>query len=132
MAVPSFSNAIGARIKSVVFALAHSGPLVAFAAHTRKYVMPESGIIVGVSTNVGAKGGTHSTSTATVKNGSSTVVAVDVAAAVAATPVDSSGSVANTTIAKGAELSVVLAESGGSSPTYSDTDLVVHYVPTGD
>lgn len=127
---------------SIVVALAHSGPLVAFAAHTAKVRLPQRGKIIGITLNIGAKGGTHSTSTVDVLkattggSGTSLLAALfDAAALTAGTPVDKEGTAlaaAADEVAKDQEIRVTLAESGGTSPTYSDATLQIDYVPLGD
>jgi hypothetical protein len=136
MARPGYSLGI-TRPQSIIISLASMGPLVAFAAHTKKIQLPQRGKIIGIGLNVGARGGTHSTSTVDVlANGVSLLSAVfDVAALTPGTPVQKE--IANlvagaASVAKDAVISVVLAESGGSSPTYSDADLQIDYQPLGE
>jgi hypothetical protein len=133
MARPGYSLGISSGVKSLLLTLAHIGPLVAFSAMTLKVRMPESGVIVGVTFNVAAKGGTHSNSALAVQNAGNVVATIDVDAAVAGTPSDVEGSsLANTTIVKDAVLSFVTTESGGTSPTWQGATVQVDYVRSGD
>ncbi len=126
----------GGQVKSLIVSL-HGMGLIAFAAHTRKITMPETGKIIGITLNVAAKGGTHSTSTVDVKKASTSLLAAvfDVAALTAGTKVDKEGTAlaaAADSVAKDAVLSVILAESGGSSPTWQGVDIQIDYVALGD
>lgn len=125
------------RPQTLIVALAHSGANVAFAAHTRKITMPQRCKIIGITLNIGVKSGTYVTATVDVKSGSTSLLTAlfDAAALVAATKVDKEGSAlaaAADDVAKDATISVVLAESGGTSPVYADADLQIDYVPLGD
>lgn len=134
MARPAYSAGQGLRPQSIVLILL-SGALQAFtnAQIYANVLLPQSGTVVGVNFNVGAKGGTHSTSTIAVKIGASTVATLNVASAVAGTPQQVEGSsLANTSFAKDAALTLVAAQSGGTSPTASDITVQIDYVPTGD
>lgn len=137
MSRPGYSTGIkGAGIKTLLIPFLHAGPLVTWAAHTLKFRAPESGIVVGVTVNVEAKGGTHSVSTLDVKQGSTSLLAAafDIFAAVAGTPIDKEGATLATTptFAKDATLSIVTTESGGTSPTAQGVTVQIDYVPTGD
>lgn len=129
------------RPKSLNVAL-HGMGLIAFAALTRKITMPERGKIIGITLNVSAKGGTHSTSSldvlkATVGGSPTSLLTAvfDVAALTAGTKVDKEGSAiaaAGDEVAKDQELRLVTAESGGTSPTWQGADVQIDYVPLGD
>lgn len=136
MARPGYSLGV-TRPQSIILNLAHSGPLVAFAAHTRKIQLPQRGKIIGIGLNVGARGGTHATSTIDVQaNGVSLLSGVfNVASLTPGTPVQKeiADLVAGAaSVAKDAVISIILAESGGSSPTFSDADLQIDYQPLGE
>lgn len=141
MARPGYSTAVkgGATVKSITYTVAQLGALVAYAAGSLKFRMPEKGQIIGVTANVAAGGGTHSTSTLDVSNaGTSLLVApFDVAAMVAAagTVVDKEGSAlaaGAASVAKDAEIRLTAAESGGTSPTVRGLTVQIDYVPLGD
>lgn len=135
MARPAYSAGQGLRPQSIVVPLLAGAALTAFA-NAKTYaniLLPQSGKIIGINFNVGAKGGTHSTSTVAVKVGANTVATLNVASAVAGTPSQVEGSsLANTDFAKDAALTLVSAESGGTSPTWQDVTIQIDYVPTGD
>jgi hypothetical protein len=130
----------GGQVKTIgPLMLSSLGALSAFAAGSVKFTMPETGKIVGLTLNVAAGGGTHSTSTIDVLEGATSLLAAvfDVAAAVAAagTPVLKEGSAiaaAADVVLKDAVISVTAAESGGSSPTTRGLSLQIDYVPLGD
>lgn len=141
MARPGYSTAVkgGATVKTITFTISQLGALVAYAAGSLKFRMPETGKVVGVSLNVAAGGGTHSTSTIDVLKASTSllVAAFDVTAAVAAagTIVDKEGSAlaaAADSVAKDAVISITAAESGGTSPTTRGLTIQIDYVPLGD
>jgi hypothetical protein len=137
MARPGFSAGIGMRPQSLIITLAPAGPLIAFAAHTGKIRMPQKGQILGMTLNVGARGGTHVTSAIDVqKDGVTMLVATfDVDALTPGTPVDKEGSAlaANAaSVAKDAVISYVLTEAGGTAPTFGDCTLQIDYIPLGD
>jgi len=141
MARPGFSTAVkgGATVKALIVTVAQLGALVAFAAGSMKLRMPETGKIIGVSLNVAAGGGTHSTSTIDVLEGATSLLAApfDVAAAVAAagTIVDKEGTAlaaAADIVLKDAAISITAAESGGSAPTTRGLTVQIDYVPLGD
>jgi hypothetical protein len=126
----------GGQVKSLVVTL-YGAVLAAYTAGSAKLTMPERGKIVGITMNVGGKGGTHSTSTLDVLEGATSLLAalIDVAAATAGTPVQVEGSglaAAADVVAKDAELVFTMAESGGSSPTAKLLTVQVDYVPLGD
>lgn len=127
----------GGQVKSLIVSL-HGMGLIAFAALTRKIAMPESGTIIAITLNVAARGGTHSTSTLDVKAGATSLLSVlfDVAGLTPGTPVEKLAANLTATgqaaIAKDTILSLITAESGGSSPTWQGADLQIDYVPTGD
>lgn len=136
MARPKFSLGIAQSVRSMTVTLAGMAA-VAFGSATFKVALPSRAKVVGVSFNAGAKGGTHSTSTIDVKNGSTSLLAstIDVAAAVAGTPVERNGTTMSTAaddIAQGTAISIVCAESGGTSPTLTAATLTIEYVPLGD
>jgi hypothetical protein len=141
MARPSYSLGSkaggGGQVKSLVVSALCGSALAAFTAATWKLRMPEKGQIVGVTLNVGQRGGTHSTSTVQVQNAGTSVLgaAFDVAALTPGTPVDKEGAnlaAAAASVAKDAELRVIVAVSGGSSPTWADATVQIDYVPLGD
>lgn len=133
MSRPAYSTAIAARIKTIALVLAPFGALTAFAAHTGKIRAPESGRIVGLSSNIGARGGTHVTSALAVATAGGTVGTFDVDTQVAGTLTDIEGtSLANTEFAKDSTISVVTTEAGGTSPTWQNVILTIDYVPIGD
>lgn len=135
MARPGYSLGIGAgRIKTLgPITLAPMAALAAFAAHTMKIRGPESGRIVGITLNVGGRGGTHVTSALLVKNGANTVATLDVDALTPGTPVDAEGSnLANTEFAKDAVISIETTEAGGTAPTWQNATVQIDYVSIGD
>jgi hypothetical protein len=127
----------GGSVKSLIVSL-HGMGLIAFAALTRKIALPESGVIQAITLNVAARGGTHSTSTVDVKSGSTSLLTAlfDVAALTPGTPVEKLAANLTATgqavVAKDAVISIVTAESGGTSPTWQGVDLQIDYVPVGD
>lgn len=111
--------------------------LEATVAGTRKIRMPQRGKIIGMTLNLGLKGGTHGTNTLDVLSGATSLLgaAFDVAAAVAGTPIDKEGTdlaAAAAEVAKDATISVAVAVSGGSSPTWGCATLQIDYVPLGN
>jgi hypothetical protein len=121
----------------MVINLADSGPARAFASGTRKVRMPGSGKIIGITFNAQAKAGTHSTSTIDVQDdGVSLLVApINVAAAVAGTPVDVEGAALAAIAAnvrKDSVISIVMAEAGGAGPTWQGADLQIDWTPLSD
>jgi len=124
------------RPQSIVLALTAAN-LEATVAGTRKLRMPQRGKIIGATLNLGLKGGTHGTNTLDILSGATSLLAAafDVAAAVAGTPIDKEGSdlaAAAADVAKDATISVAVAVSGGSSPTWGAATLQIDYVPLGD
>lgn len=137
MARPAYSLGIGVggRAKTLNYCLLMGAALTAFitAITFIKQRIPQSGTIIGMTLNVGVKGGTFSVGTLTVANNGVTVAVFDVAAAVAGTPIDKEGAnLAATNLVKDNLISVVSAESGGTSPTWSNVLLSIDYIPTGD
>lgn len=137
MARPAYSLAIASRIKTINLTLFGMGPLVAWAARTMHFTMPERGTIVGMTLDVGASGGTHVTSAVDVHDDGSTVLdsTFDVDGITPSTPIKKEGSDladAAADIAKDSEMSVVLTESGGTNPTVAAVNLQIDYVPLGD
>lgn len=125
------------RPQSLVVTVMGAVALAAFAAHTFKLRMPQRGKVIGVTLNVGARGGTHSTSTLDVLAGATSLLAAvfDVAALTPGTPVDKEGSALSSAaddVAKDAAISIVTAESGGTSPTWNAATVQIDYVPLGD
>lgn len=136
MARPGYALG-GGRPQSLVVSMLCGNALAAFAAHTVKLRMPQRGKVIGVFLNVGLRGGTHATSTVQVQNAGTSllVAAFDVAALTPATPVDKEGAAlaaAADDVAKDAELRIIVAESGGTSPTWADVTVQIDYVPLGD
>jgi hypothetical protein len=137
MSRPAYSAGIGLRPQSIIITTHQLAALAAFAAGAIKFTMPQSGTIIGITMNVAEKGGTHGTSTVDVKAGDDSVLGsvIDVAGATAGTPVLVEGddlADAAVDIAKDTEMSVVLAVSGGSSPTARGLTVQIDYIPTGD
>jgi hypothetical protein len=137
MARPAYSAGISLRPQTIVITTHQLAALAAYAAGTIKFTMPQSGTIIGVTANVAEKGGTHGTSTADVKAGDDSVLgaAIDIAGATAGTPVKVEGdglAAAAQNVAKDTEMSVVLAVSGGSSPTARGLTVQIDYLPIGD
>lgn len=136
MARPSVSLGIHAP-RTLNLAMLCGSVLAAFTAATLKMRMPQTGKVIGITLNVGQKGGTFATGTIDVRNGATSLLAAlfDVAAAVAGTPIDKEGtalSAAADSVAKDSTINVVVAVAGGSSPTYADVTLQIDYVPLGD
>lgn len=133
----SLGTKAGGSVKSLVVTLLGGSALATFAAHTLKVALPERAKLIGVMVNVGLRGGTHSTSTLDVKNGSTSLLgtAFDVAALTPATPVHKEiASLASgaAEVAQNTEISIVTAESGGTSPTWADVTVQIDYVALGD
>lgn len=135
MSRPGYSAGQGLRPQSIVIPMLAGAALTAFA-NAKTYaniLLPQSGKIIGINFNVGGKGGTFSTGTIAVKIGALTVATLNAASAVAGTPVQVEGSsLSNTDFAKDAVLTLLSAESGGTSPTWQDVTIQVDYIPTGD
>lgn len=133
MARPSFAPGVG-NVKTLNVSMLCGAALSAFTASTQKLRMPEKGQIIGITLNVGQRGGTHATSTVQVQNGGTSLLAApfDVAALTPGTPVDKEDTAlaaAAASVAKDAELRVVVAVTGGTSPTWADVTLQIDYVP---
>lgn len=139
MARPGYSLAVkggGGQVKSLNVTLAGL-VAAAFGAATFKLRMPEKGTIVGITLNVGARGGTHNTSTIDVLNGTTSLLAAvfNVATLTPGTPVDKEGTALAAgvgSVAKDAELRITSAESGGTSPTVTAVTVQIDYIPLGD
>jgi hypothetical protein len=136
MARPAFSVG-SAKPQSLVVSILCGQALAAFAAHTMKVRMPQTGKVIGVTLNVGGRGGTHSTSTLDVTNAGTSLLAAafNVTALTPGTPVDKEGAAlaaAAAEVAKDAELRITTAESGGTTPTWQNVTVQIDYVPSGD
>lgn len=106
-------------------------------AQNWKCKLPQRGRVIGIDLNVAAVGGTHSTSTLDVLAGASSLLAAvfDVAGLTPGTPVVKEGSAltaAAAEIAKDTTINVTLAESSGTTPTWTRATLQIDYVPLGD
>jgi hypothetical protein len=137
MARPSYSQGVHAAPRTLTLSILCGAALTAFGAATQKLRMPCTGQIVGITLNVGQRGGTHVTSTVDVKAGNTSLLGAlfDVAALTPATPVDKEGSnlsAAAASVAKDAVISVVTAQAGGTSPTWADVTVSIDFVPLGD
>lgn len=137
MARPGLSAGQGLRVQSIIVTLVGAAPLVAFAAHTIKLLMPQTGQFVGATLNIGTRGGTHVTSAIDVQDDGVSILAAtfDVDALTPGTPVNKEGSAlaaGAASVAKDSVLSIILTESGGTSPTYADATLQLDYIPLGD
>ncbi len=139
MARPGYALGIkgGAQTKSLIVTLA--GPVVQTFPNAVSYKlrMPETGKVIGVSLNVGLRGGTHVTSSIDVTNAGTSLLAAafDVDALTPGTMVDKEGAAlasAAESVAKDAELRITTAESGGTSPTFGATTVQIDYIPLGD
>lgn len=136
MARPKYSLGMP-RPQSLVVTLVSASSAQAYVAGSIKLRMPQRGKIVGITLNVGAKGGTFSVGTLDVlKTATSLLAAVfDVAAAVAGTPIDKEGTdlaAAADEVAKDETIVITAAVSGGSSPTWGLATVQIDYVPLGD
>jgi hypothetical protein len=138
MSRPAISIGAGQRPQSLVVSIGCGTPLAAFAAQTQKLRMPQKGLIVGVTLNVGQRGGTHVTSTLDIQNGVTSILAAlfNVATLTPGTPVDKEGAAlaaaAGVVVAKDAALSIITAQAGGTSPTWADVTVQIDYIPLGD
>lgn len=139
MARPGYSLGVkgGSQVKTLNVSMLCGAALAAFTASTQKLRMPEKGKIIGITLNVGQRGGTHATSTVQVQNGATSLLgaAFDVAALTPGTPVDKEGTdlaAAADSVAKDSELRVVVAVTGGTSPTWADVTVQIDYVALGD
>lgn len=139
MARPGYSLGVkgGSQVKTLNVSMLCGAALSAFTASTQKLRMPEKGKIIGITLNVGQRGGTHATSTVQVQNGATSLLAAafDVAALTPGTPVDKEDTAlaaAADSVAKDSELRVVVAVTGGTSPTWADVTVQIDYVALGD
>lgn len=135
MARPEYSAGVrgGAQVKSLIVNMLAGAALAPFTASTQKLRMPEKGQIIGITLNVGQRGGTHATSTVQVQNGATALLAAafDVAALTPGTPVDKEDAAlaaAAASVAKDSELRIVVAVTGGTSPTWADVTVQIDYV----
>lgn len=123
-----------APVKSLIVTL-HGMGLIAFAAQVYKIAAPEAMQIIAITVNVGARGGTHVTSTLDVLSGATSLLAAlfNVASLTPGTPVEKLPAVLSATgqatIAKDAVLSITAAESGGTNPTVAAVTVQIDYVP---
>lgn len=136
MARPAVSLGIHAP-RTLNLSILCGAALAPFTAATLKLRMPQTGQVIGVTLNVGQRGGTHATSTVDVRNGAATLLGAvfDVAALTPATPVDKEGAnlaAAAASVAKDSTINIVVAVSGGSSPTWADATVQIDYIPLGD
>jgi hypothetical protein len=138
MARPPVAIGAGPRQQSLIVSLLCGAALTTFPPSNRqKLRMPQKGQVTGITLNVGAKGGTHSTSTLDVQAGGASLLTalIDVAGLTAGTPVDKEGaalSAAAASVAKDAEIDLIWAQSGGTSPTFQDATVQIDYIPLGD
>lgn len=126
----------GGQVKTLLVTLT-SFTLEAFAAGTMAIKMPERGQIIGIDLSVGARGGTHSTSTLDVLAGATSLLAAvfDVAALTPLTAVAKEGTAlaaGAADVAKDTEINITTAVSGGTSPTWARANVQIDYVPLGD
>lgn len=124
MAVANISAAV-APVQTVY--LSCRPQLTATVAALFKWRAAQGGRILGVSAEMRAKGGTHATTTLTIKRGADTVGTIDLAALAAGTRAEVA-SPANTKIANGDEITVDLTVTGGTSPTIDDLRVQVDYI----
>lgn len=141
MARPGYSLGVkaggGGQVKSLIVTTHSLAALAAFVAGTLKLTMPETGQIIGVTTNVAEKGGTYSTGTLDVTAGGTSLLTtvIDIAGATAGEVVKREGTglgAAAASVAKDAEIGIALAVSGGSSPTARGLTCQIDYVPLGE
>ncbi len=116
------------------FCMVAGQALATFAAHTLKFTIPFKCKVIGARLNVGLRGGTHVTSAVDIQKGGVSILAAafDVDALTPGTPVDkeiADLAAGADPVAANAELSIVCTESGGTSPTWADVTVQVHYVP---
>lgn len=123
MAVQNISAGVAA-VQSVYMSCRPQ--LTATVAGLFKWRAPQGARIIGVSAEMRAKGGTHATTTLTVKRNSDTVSTIDAAAMVAGTRTE--GTIANTKLANGDEITVDLTVTGGTSPTIDDLRVQIDYI----
>ncbi len=139
MARPGYSLATksgGGSVKSLIVSIAGM-TLETLVARTSKIAMPETGKIIAITTNVAAKGGTPGTDTLDVLAGATSLLAAvfNLNTIVAGTPVEKVGSAlsaAADSVAKDTVLSIVTAQSGGTTPTIAAATIQIDYVPLGD
>lgn len=137
MARPGY-NLGSARPQSLIVTLVSLLSGGAFDDGDFKLRMPQRGKIIGVTLNVGARGGTHSTSTIDVTAGGDSILAAvfDVAALTPGTPVDKEVADLDATVAadvaKDTELAVTLVEDGGAGPTWGLGTIQIDYIPLGN
>jgi len=135
-ALPKYSKA-AAVVQSLIFGIAQGVPLTAFEAHTIKFTMPQRGKILGVRLNVGLRGGTFNVGTVDVKAAGTSILtaAFDVAALTPATPVDKEIADLSATglalIEANTEMTIVVAVTTGTSPTWADVTVQIEYLPYG-
>lgn len=137
MARPTFSLAVkagGGGVKTLIISLSAAMVLEALTARTRKIAMPEKGKIIAITANVAAKGGTPGTDTLDVLAGATSLLAAtfNLNTIVAGTPVEKVGaalSSAADSVAADTVLSLVTAQSGGTSPTVAGLDVQIDYIP---
>jgi hypothetical protein len=137
MTRPAFSLGVNQKVNSLVVSILAGQALATFVAHTAKVIMPQTGKIIGITLNVGLRGGTHSTSTVDVLAGATSLLAAlfNVTSLTPGTPVNKEGSALAAgadSVAKDTVLSITSAESGGTSPTWADVTVQIDYVPLGD
>lgn len=139
MARPAVSIGNPIRPQSIILSLLGGAALTAFPpVNGAKFLMPQTGEIIGVTVNVGSKGGTHSVSTLDLQtNAGATMLAslLDIAALTAGTPVSKEGAAlaaAAASVAKDTVMKLVWNQSGGTSPTWTDVTVQIDYIPLGD
>lgn len=137
MSRPGYSLGAGVRPQSLIVPLVAGPTAQAFAALTVKAKLPQKGKIIGIDLNFASKGGTHSTSTVDVQDDGVSLLGApfDVAGTAAGTTIAKEGSdlaAGAAAVAKDSVLSVVLAEAGGSSPTWGGASVQIDYIPLGD
>ncbi len=122
-------------LKTIVVSILAGQALAAFAAHTIKLRMPETGRVRGATLNVGLRGGTHVTSALDIQDDGVSILAAtfDVDALTPGTPVDKEGTdLVSTPVAKDSVLSIVTTEAGGTAPTWADATVQIDYEPLAD
>ncbi len=136
MARPGYSNALPGP-RSIVITLKDSNALAAFGAGTRKFRMPGRAKIIGVTINLQGKGGTYVTATIDIQDDGVSILTApqSIAAAVAGTPIDVEGSglaAGAADVRKDSVMSIVMAEAGGTAPTWQGADLQIDWMPLAD
>lgn len=133
MARPFVGAGSGVQVASLTLTALVGAALTAFAdnAALAKLVAPCKMKIIGVSTSVGAVGGTHDTSELDIKVGGNSLLAApfDVSTAAVTSKEGSGLSTYADAVAKDAEIVVSLAEDSGSSPTWKDVVIQIDYIP---